>query len=629
MSHLLPGALQALSDTTIGALTTNEVLQWNGTAWVNTALSSASFTIASAPANGTSTLTAGDTLTFARTAATDTAFTWDTNTADQVGLGWSVAPDTGGTTQQVLVWDDNLDTYSWDSPISIAAGSATMLSFDTATRELSLSNLAITDVTVEGVSTDIATYVGTSPVHEEGDTVILTAATGGAETWIHNGGSAGTAADYTQINDAASLTTLPVKGDTATTQQIINGETLTLDGTNGINTDSEAANTVQFKLGGALTEATSIAGGTFSLDFTTTTGGINLTSTGAAAITLDANTGGVVVGQDTALKFQDTDSSNFTTFSAGAQIVDIDYTLPVAAPTAGQILSSDAAGVLSWTTAAAGTFDITDGTTTSTVTTGTDTIDFNNGFTAVDVATTPRIELGGTIVQDTTFTASTFDMNWNSTTGGFNAVATGSGVHSISSVGGSINFGETTGTINSVTTTGDITASTTTGDFTVSSTGAAAHSIISVGGSVTLLDNTGTVNLTTTSGTINATSTTGPVNVTSTTGDVTVGSSSTGSLIHQGEQVFPIATKTASYTMLESDYTIIADGNSAPVVITLPATPTIGTVVNVKAIDLTNSVSLTTVAAHKIDAAQDTHTFTIAMESVTLVYSAVNQWHIL
>ena len=631
MSHLLPGSISAQSDTTIGALTTLDTLQWNGSAWINVAAAAAaSFTLASLPANGTSVVTSGDTLTFGRTAATDTAFTFDTNTADGVNFGWATAPTTGGTTQQVLVWDDNTDSYSWDSPISVAAGSSSMLSFDTATRQLSVSSLLITDVTVEGSSTSITAYVATTPTHEEGDTIILTAATGGSQTYIHNGGSAGTIADYTQINDGASLTTIPVKGDTATTQQIISGETLTLTGTNGINTDSETANTVLFKLGGSLTETTTIAGSTFAFNQTTTTGGINFASTSTAPITFDAPNAaaGVVLQSATKLQFNNSADTFNTTFVAGVNTVDIDYTLPIVAPTVGQILSSSATGVLSWATAAAGTFDITDGVTTSTVTTGTDTIDFDNGFTVSDVTLTPIVELGGIITKDTGFTATTFDLNWSSSTGSFNAIATGAGAHIISSVAGSINLTETTGTINSTTTTGNITAATTTGNFAVSASGAAAHSITSVGGSVTLLDNTGTVALTTTSGTINATATTGPVNVTSTTGTVTVGPSSTGTLVHQGAQNFPVSVKTASYAMAAGDYVIIADGNGAVVTVTAPSVPTVGDIVHVKAIDLTNAVTLTTAAAHKIDGA-DTHTYAIAGESISIVYVAVNDWRII
>ncbi|MFN9338809.1 MAG: beta strand repeat-containing protein, partial [Candidatus Kapaibacterium sp.] len=47
-------------------------------------------------------------------------------------------------------------------------------------------------------------------------------------------------------------------------------------------------------------------------------------------------------------------TTNYTAFRAGTQSVDITYTLPTAAPTAGQILSSDASGNMSWVTAGGG-----------------------------------------------------------------------------------------------------------------------------------------------------------------------------------------------------------------------------------------------------------------------------------
>ncbi|MBL7974016.1 MAG: hypothetical protein JNJ85_03835, partial [Candidatus Kapabacteria bacterium] len=45
---------------------------------------------------------------------------------------------------------------------------------------------------------------------------------------------------------------------------------------------------------------------------------------------------------------------NYTAFKAAAQTADITYTLPSSAPTAGQVLSSDASGTMSWVTASSG-----------------------------------------------------------------------------------------------------------------------------------------------------------------------------------------------------------------------------------------------------------------------------------
>ena len=44
----------------------------------------------------------------------------------------------------------------------------------------------------------------------------------------------------------------------------------------------------------------------------------------------------------------------YTSFEAGNQTVNLNYTLPIAAPTAGQVLQSDASGTLSWATAGSG-----------------------------------------------------------------------------------------------------------------------------------------------------------------------------------------------------------------------------------------------------------------------------------
>jgi hypothetical protein len=54
------------------------------------------------------------------------------------------------------------------------------------------------------------------------------------------------------------------------------------------------------------------------------------------------------------LQFRNPAGTFKTNLQAGAQAVDITYTLPTAAPTAGQVLSSDASGNMSWVTASGG-----------------------------------------------------------------------------------------------------------------------------------------------------------------------------------------------------------------------------------------------------------------------------------
>jgi len=580
MSHLLPGSLAALADTTIGTIAINDVVTWNGISWINSPTTAATTFLVQGEGTNPFTVSNGDTLDFSNAASPNNAFAFDTSVADKVSLGWANAPTTGGTTEQVLIFDDTTDTYSWGSPISIAPASSTYLSFDNDTRQLSVSNLLITDVTVDGVSVSITAYVATVPNHQAGDVVILTNATGGSQTWIHNGGSAGTIADYNQILDGASMSTFNVAGNTGTPQAITEGNTMTISGGAGLTTTASATDTLtidfsaqpttggstqqvlQFndagdtyswvdittlesvtasnglnrigdniQLGGTLTQDTIVSGGIFFLDILTTTGGINFSSTSTGAITFDAPTANVILQSGTKLQFNNPADTFNTTFVAGVMTADIDYTLPIVAPTVGQVLSSDASGVLSWTTSTADNIYITDGTLTGN-----------------------RIVSMGT--SDLTFS--------------------GSG-----------------------------------GDFTVSSTESANHSITTSG-----------------TGTISLTNVNGDIDVVSITGNVTVGPTGTASLVHLGTQNFPVAVKTASYTMVEGDYCIIADGNAAIVTITTPATPAIGDLIQIKAVDITNAVTVTTPVADKIDGV-DTHTFLLAQESITLIYSDVNNWRIL
>ena len=225
MSHLLPGSITALQDTTISSISTGQVLVWSGSAWVNQDPTTAtSFNITGEGSNSFS-VADSDTINF----SSGGAFTFDTSTADTVSLDFSVSPTTGGTSQQVMIFDDNTDSYSWGAPISIASGSSSYLSFDNATRELSVSNLLITDVTTNAALT-ITAYVATTPTHQSGDIVILPSATGGAQTWIHNGGSAGTIADYTQILTGASMSSFQFQADTGSATSVTNGNIIKILG---------------------------------------------------------------------------------------------------------------------------------------------------------------------------------------------------------------------------------------------------------------------------------------------------------------------------------------------------------------------------------------------------------------
>jgi hypothetical protein len=70
-------------------------------------------------------------------------------------------------------------------------------------KQLKLKPLTITDVAVDTVATSISNWVSSNYTNgdekQEGDIIILTNVTGRAQSWIHNGGVAGTAADFTEI----------------------------------------------------------------------------------------------------------------------------------------------------------------------------------------------------------------------------------------------------------------------------------------------------------------------------------------------------------------------------------------------------------------------------------------------
>lgn len=88
--------------------------------------------------------------------------------------------------------------------MTVAAGSTSFLSIDPATSEIAVSSLAITAVTVDTTNATIAAFVAANYTagneHQQGDLIVLTAATDFAQrNWIHNGGVAGTTDDFTRI----------------------------------------------------------------------------------------------------------------------------------------------------------------------------------------------------------------------------------------------------------------------------------------------------------------------------------------------------------------------------------------------------------------------------------------------
>jgi len=82
-------------------------------------------------------------------------------------------------------------------------------------KKLKLKPLTITDVSVDTTQTSLANWItanySNGDEKQEGDIIVLTAVDGRAQTYIHNGGTAGTDADWAEI-EGADVTDAEVRG---------------------------------------------------------------------------------------------------------------------------------------------------------------------------------------------------------------------------------------------------------------------------------------------------------------------------------------------------------------------------------------------------------------------------------
>ena len=128
----------------------------------------------------------------------------------------TVSSDAAPTLDAHLTRKQDIAGLSYIS--SIASGSSSMLSVTDG--ELSIDSLAITDVHVDASQTSLANFISnessTAASLKEGDVLILTAATGGTQTWIVSGANGSAAGNYTQIESpltAAEVGGVLVAGD--------------------------------------------------------------------------------------------------------------------------------------------------------------------------------------------------------------------------------------------------------------------------------------------------------------------------------------------------------------------------------------------------------------------------------
>ena len=101
--------------------------------------------------------------------------------------------------------------------VGIASDSANYAELVTVNgeKQLKLKPLTITDVSVDTTQTSLANWISANYTSgdekQEGDIIILTGVSGRAETYIHNGGTAGDATDWAEI-EGADVTTAEVRG---------------------------------------------------------------------------------------------------------------------------------------------------------------------------------------------------------------------------------------------------------------------------------------------------------------------------------------------------------------------------------------------------------------------------------
>lgn len=113
------------------------------------------------------------------------------------------------TDDALYVYDGAAWAVVGASQLTVAADSTAFVSI--TDNELHFSNLAITEVHVDTTQTSIANFIAANYAvgneFQEGDMIILTAATDQSQrSWIHNGGTAGNANDFTRLQTDLNAT---------------------------------------------------------------------------------------------------------------------------------------------------------------------------------------------------------------------------------------------------------------------------------------------------------------------------------------------------------------------------------------------------------------------------------------
>ena len=134
------------------------------------------------------------------------------NYAPQYIFKGQVQSDTAPSANNDLVRKQDVSGLSFIT--SIASGSSPYLSVD-GSGELSVSSLLISDVHVDNSQTSLANFISnessTAASLKKGDFLVLTAATGGAETYIVSGADGSVAGNYTQVESGLTSAEIVAK----------------------------------------------------------------------------------------------------------------------------------------------------------------------------------------------------------------------------------------------------------------------------------------------------------------------------------------------------------------------------------------------------------------------------------
>jgi|TARA_R100000081_G_C4819969_1_gene178788 hypothetical protein len=133
------------------------------------------------------------------------------NYAPQYIFRGQVQSDTAPSDNNDLVRKQDVSGLSFIS--SIASGSSSYLSVSGG--ELSVSSLLISDVHVDNSQSSLANFISnessTAANLKKGDFLVLTAATGGAETYIVSGADGSNAANYTEVESGLTASEIVAK----------------------------------------------------------------------------------------------------------------------------------------------------------------------------------------------------------------------------------------------------------------------------------------------------------------------------------------------------------------------------------------------------------------------------------